>query len=156
MASRSGTSGPSGLNGTNGTKGSNGTNGGYTVLHSSSSNSKLPDTIKPPPGPLPPLAKAVDHGRLKANREGITSALDQFAQSIHAPQRPLPTQVGNGTYSVRKRETGLRLDLKYIGWKGRKNTEYHIYCGLLTDFADRYQDRDRYHQEQVPCERTSG
>lgn len=115
MNGTNGTTGRSGLSRLNGT---NGTNGDYAVIHSSSSNSKLPDSIKPPPGTLPPLAKAIHHEPLKTNREGITAALSQFAQSIHAPQKPLPTQSGDGTYSVRKRETGLRLDLKYIGWKG--------------------------------------
>lgn len=106
-----------GLNGTNGTKG---TNGDYTVTHTSLANSKISDKINPPPGSLPPLAKAVQHEPLRANREGIAAALSQFSQSIHAPQKPLPTQVGDGTYSVRKRETGLRLDLNYLGWKDIK------------------------------------
>ncbi|KUI59129.1 Linoleate 10R-lipoxygenase [Cytospora mali] len=114
------TNGMKGMVETKGTDGTNGTNGDYNFTHLSSSNSKLLENIKPPSGPLPPLAKASRHAPLKANRDGITAAFNQFAQSIHAPQKPLPTQVGDGTYSVRKRETGLRLDLKYIGWKDVK------------------------------------
>lgn len=124
MASHSGTSnGVNGINGTNGTNSTNGTNGinsEYAVTHSTSLNAKLLENIKPPPGPLPPLAKAVHHAPLKADRDGVTAALNQFAQSIHAPQKPLPTQIGDGTYSVRKRESGIRTDLKYIGWKGKE------------------------------------
>ncbi|ROV90358.1 hypothetical protein VMCG_09739 [Cytospora schulzeri] len=124
MASHSETT--NGLNGLNGTHGShalngaNGINGDNAVAHSSSSNSNLLCKAKTPDETLPPLSKASHHEPLRANREGITAALSQFSQSIHAPQKPLPTQVGDGTYSVRKRETGLKLDLRYIGWKDIK------------------------------------
>lgn len=70
-------------------------------------------------GPLPPLAKAVNHKPLKANREGITAAFNQFGQLIHSPGKPKPTQSGEGTKSTRKTTTGLRVDRKYIGWKGK-------------------------------------
>ncbi|ROV91089.1 hypothetical protein VPNG_09932 [Cytospora leucostoma] len=96
------------------------TNGDHAVTPFNSSTAKLLDKPKPPPGPLPPLAKAIHHAAPGTDRDGITAVLDQFAQSVHVPQKPLPTQLGYGTYSVRKRETGWKLDLKYIGWNDIK------------------------------------
>ncbi|KAK7739760.1 hypothetical protein SLS53_005730 [Cytospora paraplurivora] len=96
------------------------TNGGHAVTHSISSNAKLFDKPKPPPGQLPPLGKAIHHAAPRTDRDGIIAVLDQFAPSVHVPQKPLPTQLGHGTYSVRKRETGWKLDLEYIGWKDIK------------------------------------
>lgn len=70
-------------------------------------------------GPFPPLAKAVHHKPLKADREGITAAFNQFGPLIHSPRKPKPTQAGEGTKSTRMTTTGLRVDRKYIGWKGK-------------------------------------
>lgn len=75
-------------------------------------------TMGPRAGPLPPLAKPVNRKPLKADREGITAAFNQFGQLIPSPRKPKPTQAGEGTQSTRKTTTGLRVDRKYIGWKG--------------------------------------
>lgn len=117
-----------GINGANGTNGSldtngvNGRNGSYSVTHTSSWNSKHPEkptpSLEPQRGTPAPLAKAQHHEPLKADREGVTSAMSQFAQLVHAPRKPLPTQNGTGTASVKRTQTGLKVDLKYIGWKG--------------------------------------
>lgn len=114
-----------GMNGTNGTHDTNGVdgrNGSFAVTHTSSWNSKHPDkpvpSSEPQRGTPAPLAKAQHHEPLKADREGITGAMNSFAQLVHAPRKPLPTQNGVGTASVKRTQTGLRVDLKYIGWKG--------------------------------------
>lgn len=104
-----------GLHETNGVDGTNGYN------HESSPNSRLTEKTPNPSGPLPPLAPAVHHPQLKADRKGIKEAFSQFAQLIHSPRRPLPTQNGYGTQSASKTQTGLRADIKYIGWKGTRS-----------------------------------
>jgi hypothetical protein len=55
---------------------------------------------------------------LKADRTGVSQAFTQFGQLIHASRRPLPTQMGDGTYNEKKKKTGLRNDIKYLKWKG--------------------------------------
>lgn len=112
-------------NGTNGYHDTNGTNGAdvyKTDTHSGSGTSSMKysdNTTGARAGPLPPLAKAVHHPPLKADRGGITAAFNQYGQLIHSPRKPLPTQNGRTTESPRKSQTGLRVDRKYIGWKGR-------------------------------------
>lgn len=115
-----GTNGTNGTNGINYTNGTNGTNGYHSVTHGSSQNSKTLMST-PPPGPPAPLATAERRPPLKADREGISSAFSQFGQLIHAPRRPLPTQNGNTTASVKRTQTGLRADMKFIGWKGEQD-----------------------------------
>jgi hypothetical protein len=66
----------------------------------------------------PPLAN--DGKPLKADRQGVTAAFGQFSQLIQASKRPLPTQNGNGTYSAKNAQTGLREDLKYLKYKDFK------------------------------------
>lgn len=109
-------------NGNHDTNGINGRNGSYSVTHTSSWNSKHPEMLTPSSEPQrgtpAPLAKAQHHKPLKADREGVTAAMSQFSQLVHAPRNPLPTQNGTGTASVKRTQTGLRVDLKYIGWKG--------------------------------------
>jgi linoleate 10R-lipoxygenase len=60
-------------------------------------------------GPVSP-----DHS---ANREDISNIFKQYAQLIHASQRPLPTQTGDGTYIEQTVPTGLWQDLKNLGFK---------------------------------------
>lgn len=54
---------------------------------------------------------------LQANRGDVESAFDKFAQLIHASNRPLPTQSGDGAYLEHAEPTGLMQDLKAIGIK---------------------------------------
>lgn len=105
-------------NGTSSPHGTNGTNGLHTVTNSSSMNPKHPHSDPAGNGSAAPLATAGRPEQPKANREGIVAAFSQFAQLIHSPRNPLPTQNGRGTASVKRTQTGLRLDLRYIGWKG--------------------------------------
>jgi linoleate 10R-lipoxygenase len=60
-------------------------------------------------GPVSP-----DHS---AKREDIGNVFKQYAQLIHASQRPLPTQTGDGTYIDQTVPTGLWQDLKNLGFK---------------------------------------
>lgn len=114
------TNGTNGINGMHRTNGTNGANGSCSITHTNSINSKHPENPTSPFSP-PTLAKAQHHPPPKADREGITAAFSQFAQLIHAPRRPLPTQNGSGTASVKRTQTGLKVDLRYIGWKGRQS-----------------------------------
>ncbi|KAL1866885.1 hypothetical protein Daus18300_006588 [Diaporthe australafricana] len=101
------------------TNGTNGVSGNYGVLESRS-NSKPTNLFQTPPGPPAPLATAEHHQPLGADRDGVTAAFTRFAQSIHASRRPLPTQIGNGTANTRRKQTGLKVDLKHLGWKDVK------------------------------------
>lgn len=97
----------------NGGNRSNGTNGtAYTNSNgfSTSEKSKVASSSAP---------LANDGKPPKPNRDGVASAFQQFGQLVHASKRPLPTQNGDGTYTEKKKYTGLRKDLKYIGWKGQ-------------------------------------
>lgn len=97
----------------------NGVNGDYGVLESRA-NSKPTNKFEAPPGPPAPLATAEHHKPLEADRDGVTAAFKRFAQSIHASQRPLPTQLGDGTGNTRRKQTGFKVDLKHLGKKGTR------------------------------------
>ena len=57
---------------------------------------------------------ATDHS---ASRGDVESTFAQFAQLIHASQRPLPTQSGDGAYLEHKEPSGLMSDMKALGFK---------------------------------------
>lgn len=112
-------------------------NGNYDVL-GSRNNSNGTNGLKAPPGPPAPLATAEHHKPLGADRDGVTAAFKQFANSIHSSRRPLPTQLGDGTVSIRRRQTGLKADLKHLGKKGMRITHPSFICTcrliFVTDF----------------------
>ncbi|KAI2464196.1 linoleate diol synthase [Annulohypoxylon bovei var. microspora] len=57
----------------------------------------------------------------KADREGVSAVFSQFGQLLHASQRSLPTEYGDGTYSNKAvQKTGLKKDLKYLRMKDVK------------------------------------
>jgi linoleate 10R-lipoxygenase len=56
---------------------------------------------------------------VKPGREGVVDALAAIAQPIRASRRPLPTQMGNGTYIEQKKISSFREDLKALKWKGK-------------------------------------
>lgn len=109
------------------TNGVNGVNGNHAVPNSSN-HTDAANGLQAPPGPPAPLATAEHHEPLGTDRDGITAAFKQFASSIHASRRPLPTQLGDGTVSIRKRQTGLTVDLKHLGKKGMCITCYSFVC----------------------------
>lgn len=69
---------------------------------------------------------------LKTDREGVTDAFTQFGQLIHASRRPLPTQMGDGTYNEQKTRTGLRQDLRRLRLKGAKHFKHGVLVTTLT------------------------
>ena len=107
-----------GINGTqnvsNGISKKNETNGAYT----NGTSSTKPDIDKRHSSFGLPAKKgkkaAADH---TASRSDVESSFDQFAQVIHASQRPLPTQTGDGTYLEHKEPSGLMADIKALGFK---------------------------------------
>ncbi|KAL6715679.1 hypothetical protein ACLMJK_006640 [Lecanora helva] len=52
-----------------------------------------------------------------ASRSDVESSFAQFAQLIHASQRPLPTQTGDGAYLDHGEPSGLMSDIKALGFK---------------------------------------
>ncbi|KAH0556979.1 hypothetical protein GP486_005233 [Trichoglossum hirsutum] len=52
-----------------------------------------------------------------AKREDVDAVFQQFAQLIHASQRPLPTQTGDGSYIEQSVPSGLWQDLGTLGFK---------------------------------------
>lgn len=68
----------------------------------------------------------------QADRQGVTQAFAQFAQLIQASRRPLPTQTGDSTFGTVQKKSGLRNDLKYIGWKGINRNSVLSLGPLLT------------------------
>lgn len=52
---------------------------------------------------------------VSTNRGDVESAFQKFAQLIHASNRPLPTQSGDGAYLEHAEPTGLMQDLRAIG-----------------------------------------
>ena len=69
--------------------------------------------------PLKPSRKAepVDNS---ASRQNVESSFAQFAQLLHAAQRPLPNQSGDGAYLDHAEPSGLMGDLKRLGFKDAK------------------------------------
>ena len=64
--------------------------------------------------PKPKKEEPVDHS---ANRQEVESSFAKLAQLIHASQRPLPTQSGDGAYLDHAEPSGLFSDLKTFGFK---------------------------------------
>jgi hypothetical protein len=99
----SGTS--NGVNGVNGINGANGTTGPKKVGFGLETHHEAP-TEQP------------DHA---ASRAEIESGFTAFAQFVHAAQRPLPNQTGDGTYIEEKQQhSGLWADLRSMGFKDAK------------------------------------
>jgi linoleate 10R-lipoxygenase len=62
--------------------------------------------------------KQPDH---TASRSEVESSFTQFAHLIHAAQRPLPNQSGDGTYIEEKQQhSGLWADLRSLGFRDVK------------------------------------
>ncbi|KAI0891686.1 linoleate diol synthase [Annulohypoxylon nitens] len=71
--------------------------------------------------PSAPSRRAKKEQAPKASREGVSAVFSQFSQLLHASQRALPTENGDGSYkdTVIQR-TGLKRDLKYLSMKDVK------------------------------------
>lgn len=53
-------------------------------------------------------------------REEVQNAFEQFAQVLHASQRPLPTQTGDGAYLEDAVAPSLMQDLRSLGFQDVK------------------------------------
>lgn len=80
-----------------------------------------------------------------ATREDVQSTFDQFAQLIHAAQRPLPIQSGDGSYLTKEESGGMLADLKALGLRDVR-TIRHI---MEDKAAGKPQDDRKMHMEEV-------
>ena len=102
-----------------GTANGTSSNGASANGHGASSNGVGKENIKPRRRStlLPTNGKAVatessdgpDHS---VTRDGVVVTLEKFAKVIHASDRPLPTETGDGSYEEDVITTGLLRDLK--------------------------------------------
>lgn len=86
--------------------------------------------------------ESIDHS---ASRTEIEDSFQKFAQLIHASQRPLPTQTGDGAYLDHAEPTGLVQDLKSIGFKD-VNTLMQV---MKSKTSGKLQDDKTYLMEHV-------
>jgi len=61
-----------------------------------------------------------DNTHHSVKREEVQSSFQQYAQLIHAAQRPLPTQSGDGSYLEQDVPASMMQDLKSLGFKDVK------------------------------------
>ena len=80
-----------------------------------------------------------------ANRGDVETAFQKFAQLIHASNRPLPTQSGDGAYLEHAEPTGLMQDLRSLGIKD-VSTLMEV---MKTKTTGRLQDDKTYLMEHV-------
>lgn len=80
-----------------------------------------------------------------ASRDDVKGTFEQFAQLIHAAQRPLPNQTGDGAYLEKEEPTGFWQDIKSLGYKDLKTVK-----AILEDKASgKPQDDKTMHMEQL-------
>lgn len=80
-----------------------------------------------------------------ATREDVQSTFQQYAQLIHASQRPLPTQSGDGAYLEKEPSTGLWADVKALGLKDIQTIKH-----IMEDKASgKPQDDKKMHMEEI-------
>ena len=80
-----------------------------------------------------------------ASRAEVQSSFTQFGQLIHASRRPLPTQSGDGAYLDHEEPSGLKEDLKSLGFKDVKT----LMEVMKTKGAGGPQDDKTYLMERV-------
>jgi linoleate 10R-lipoxygenase len=54
------------------------------------------------------------------DRKDVSSTFNDFAQVLHASQRPLPDRTGDGSYLAKEEPSGLLTDLRSLGFKDVK------------------------------------
>ena len=74
----------------------------------------------------------------------VQSLLEEFAQLVHASNRPLPTQSGDGAYLDHEVPSGLFQDLKSLGFKDVKTL-----MEVMRQPAGALQDDKTYLMERV-------
>lgn len=67
-----------------------------------------------------PQQKPTEQDDHSASRAEVQSSFAKFGQLIHASRRPLPTQTGDGAYLDHAEPSGLKEDLRSLGFKDVK------------------------------------
>ena len=73
------------------------------------SPSHKPVTVTPPPRPVSDMSPVT--------RKDIDDAFSQFAHLVHASQRPIPNQSGDGQYLEKDEPSGFWSDIRSMGMK---------------------------------------
>lgn len=79
------------------------------------------------------------------DREQVSNIFKDFAQLVHASQRPLPTQSGDGSYLDHEVPSGMMADLRSMGFKDMKTLKDLI----QTKASGALQDDKTYLMERV-------
>jgi linoleate 10R-lipoxygenase len=114
---------PNGTNGVhaepvNGTSSANGNANGFAATNAANSFSKPTKRFSfAAPKRQDTTFSQPDHS---VTRGDVDSTFEQFAQLIHASNRPLPTQTGDGSYLEHDVPSSLFQDLKSLGFKDVK------------------------------------
>lgn len=108
-------------------------------IKSFSSYKTAPSDISPPPEP------AERSEASPATRTDVEATFTQFASLIHASNRPLPDQTGDGSYIQKEESTGFWADMKSLGVKDLVTVK-----NIIADKASGLpQDDRKMHMEQV-------
>jgi linoleate 10R-lipoxygenase len=82
---------------------------------------------------------------ISVTRSDVQSTFEQFAQLIHAAQRPLPIQSGDGSYLTKEESGGILADLKALGLRDIRTIRH-----IMEDKAGGKPQDDRLmHMEEV-------
>lgn len=93
--------------------------------------------------PLEPQER--DDDSPPATRPDVESAFAEFASLIHASNRPLPEQTGNGSYLHKEESSGFWADIKSLGLK-----DVNAVKNIIADKASgKPQDDRQMHMEQI-------
>jgi hypothetical protein len=94
----------------------NKTNGAVVANGAVSEKSKpaVADTSEKLASKAKPKPKPRKFKSTKADKEGVANALEQHGQIVHARIKPLPNQIGSGTFDERPRWGKLKNDLKHL------------------------------------------
>jgi hypothetical protein len=80
-----------------------------------------------------------------ATRQDVQSTFEQYAQLIHAAQRPLPKQSGDGAYLEKEEPSGFWADIKALGLKDVRTVRH-----IMEDKASgKPQDDKQMHMEEI-------
>lgn len=86
-----------------------------------------------------------DEADYSVDREAVSNIFKDFAQLVHASQRPLPTQTGDGSYIDQEVPSGLMADLRSMGFKDIKTLKEV----MQTKASGALQDDKTYLMERV-------
>ena len=131
------------------TEETNGTPNGAATNGSASAAANGPDkpTVEKRRSSFLPLKlhKKTDTTDHSSNRSDVDTSFEQFAQLIHASQRPLPTQGGDGSYIDHAEPSSLLQDVKALGFKDAKT----LIEVMKTKAAGELQDDKTYIMERT-------